>query len=150
MLFEEKYADADYIRSNDDRPIVVVEENKRKYRGENVNSQRVVVYRIDGGIIKDQDVSKCDFAVYATASKNVYFVELKGRDFSHAIEQLLSTIRQLVVSELDLGSVHARIVLSKVSNPDVRSSNRLALDRLLKRWSGELFYGSKEFSEQLH
>lgn len=149
MLFDEKYTEAGYIRSNDERPLVVVEENKRKYYGKNTERQRVVVYRVDGGVIKSEDVRKCDFAIYASASRSVYLVELKGSNFSDAVEQIVSTIEELLAPGLDLKAVYARIVLSKVANPNIRSSNKLTLDRLLRKWNGNLLYKEKLLTESL-
>ena len=59
----------------------------RKYIGINTTQQRIVVYRVDDGIIKSKEQNKCDFAFW-TEKDDVYFVELKGGDYSRALQQI--------------------------------------------------------------
>lgn len=98
-----------------------------KYSVEICEPLNAMVYPIDGkAIIKG---SKCDKFV-AVVKKNsgvAIFLELKGRDINHAIEQLESTLKneffQPYPTKNDL--VRARIV----SGRGVSSASRLILER---------------------
>jgi len=73
---------------------------------------------------------KCDFLLLTLAkSKKVsYFIELKGKNLIHAIDQINASISELGENLLQY-SINARIVLSKVNVPDIMNSH---LDRLKK------------------
>lgn len=52
-------------------------------------------YRVDGGIIDEPGVPRCDKLVCVSIRSDVshaVFVELKGSDFEHAVRQLESTL----------------------------------------------------------
>lgn len=72
--------------------LLVLEENKRKCVFSNPDSQALLKVIIDGCQITEG--KRCDFLVL-DSQNNEYFVELKGKDIPHAIEQLESTIKQL-------------------------------------------------------
>jgi len=72
--------------------LLVLEENKRKCVFSNPGSQVLTKIIVDGCQITEG--TRCDFLVF-DQQKNEYFVELKGKDIPHAIEQLESTIKQL-------------------------------------------------------
>ncbi|NER21632.1 MAG: hypothetical protein F6J86_14165 [Symploca sp. SIO1B1] len=84
---------------------------------------------VDGCLIQSQGKAKCDYIIIVCNTQkqedssnrefcdNVYFVELKGRDFLHAVDQLTQTINDFK-SQVN-GKLFARIVLSKVSKPEV-------------------------------
>ncbi|MBS6240565.1 MAG: hypothetical protein KH897_19885 [Bacteroides sp.] len=72
--------------------ILVLEENKRKCIFSNPESQVLIKIIVDGCQITEG--TRCDFLVL-DQQKNEYFVELKGKDIPHAIEQLEATIKQL-------------------------------------------------------
>ena len=99
MKFREKYQAKEYIRSADSRTTLVLKDSKekREYRGLNPGGLFLTVYQVDGGLLQGQE-SKCDYAVY-TSSDNLYFIELKGGDYSHALDQLQNTIRLLIYSK---------------------------------------------------
>jgi hypothetical protein len=65
--------------------------------------------------------------------KNSYFIELKGHHLLDAIKQIDRTLD--IFSEIlpSFNSVKARIVLSKVNTPDLRSSLYTKLLKKLKR-----------------
>ena len=72
--------------------ILVLEENKRKCVFSNPQNNILTKVVVDGSQITEG--VKCDFLVL-DHNANEYFVELKGKDIPHALEQLESTIKQL-------------------------------------------------------
>ena len=134
MKFSEKYKDKAGICFADKRTVLVLKDKKekREYRGNNPNRLFLTTYRIDGGLVKD-DGMKCDYAIYSETD-NLYFVELKGGDYSHALDQLQHTIQLLLQPDVECPrSVHTRVVLSKLKVPGVWNSKEKKLMALLKR-----------------
>lgn len=72
--------------------ILTLEENKRKCVFLNPDRCPLTKVTVDGCQITDG--AKCDYLVL-DHYQNEYYVELKGKDLPHAIEQLEATIRQL-------------------------------------------------------
>lgn len=75
-------------------------------------SMECATYRIDGNIIKDISIDKCDYVVISRYN-NLYaetYVELKGGDLSHGIDQLKSTIRHYPFVETDHKVRRARLI----------------------------------------
>lgn len=72
--------------------ILVLEENKRKCIFSNPHNNVLTKVKVDGCQITEG--VKCDYLVLDHL-ENEYFIELKGKDIPHAIEQLESTIKQL-------------------------------------------------------
>ncbi len=76
-----------------------------------------VAYKVDGDIIKEGN--KCDFIILAKQDctekdedekwKSI-FVELKGKDVLHALEQLDATLDNKIFKHSSVNEVHARIV----------------------------------------
>ena len=79
MKFCEKYQDKASICFADKRATLVLKDKKekREYRGNNPSRLLLTAYRVDGGLMKGEEM-KCDYAVY-TETDNLYFIELKGR-----------------------------------------------------------------------
>lgn len=74
-----------------------------------------VAYQVDGNIIKEGN--KCDFLILARQDNTEdnekwksIFVELKGKDVLHALEQLDATLDNKVFRHTSINEVHARIV----------------------------------------
>ena len=80
------------------RKVVATAEKGRRYVLQVSNSKESVVYKIDGYIITAG--SKCDKMVLIKDSSNwtQIFVELKGKDLHHAIEQLGSTLQNKMLA----------------------------------------------------
>lgn len=149
--FFSAYNDKRYIQSHDERKIVVLREPKesREYRLENKSSKEVVVYQIDGGIITSNDVQKCDFGVF-TEDNILFLVELKGADYIHALEQIISTVGLLLVRPaIQVVRLNARIVLSKVSVPAIMSSQEKKLLAIVKSKGGNLIKQSRVLKETI-
>lgn len=100
---------------------IVCEENKRKYIANNVNSDLVYRFKIDGEVINNTTQKRCDYLVENETSKNAFFVELKGVDIGTACMQILETIC-LYTDQLREYTIHSRIVCSRVPTPCVNDS----------------------------
>ncbi|MCZ2727809.1 hypothetical protein DW080_21285 [Bacteroides caccae] len=92
------------------RKVVATAEKGRRYVLQVSNSKESVVYKIDGYIITAG--SKCDKMVLIKDSSNwtQIFVELKGKDLHHAIEQLESTLQNKMLAHSANKEKRARIV----------------------------------------
>ena len=145
--FREKYAKTEYISSEDSRS------NKgqpRKFVGKNPKGKLLLtVYWVDGKLIaSDVRSGKCDFAIY-TDTGSLYLIELKGADYVHALEQIYDTIVRLITPDVNIKVIHARVVLSKVQTPALRSSVETKLTKLLKKYEGDLQKASVQMQETL-
>ena len=67
--------------------IITSQENGRKHIAYNTDGRyEVRHYKLDGNIIKNERC--CDYLLVNDSCKHVYYIELKGRDISHAVEQI--------------------------------------------------------------
>lgn len=76
-----------------DVPIIRLEERKKKILFMNQSRQQYLKIQIDGGVCNDQEM-KCDKLLRSSEGDRDYFVELKGDDVHHAVQQLLSTVQR--------------------------------------------------------
>lgn len=73
--------------------LVVCKENNSSYILLNLNNDKVLKIHIDGKPIDDKDELRCDYAiVYHLQQYEVIFIELKGHNFYHALEQIMNRI----------------------------------------------------------
>lgn len=138
-LFYKKYHDKDYIQSHDTRRNVILNDQREypKYCLRNNTEQEIVVYKIDGGLIKNNTSLKCDYGIY-TEHDVLYLVELKGGDYYHALEQIQSTIDILLKGpNIIVKQLNVRIVLSKTRTPNIVSTLEKKLNILLKKKYGK-------------
>ena len=153
MKFYEKYTDINYIISDDCRKIITLKDkgaSTSKYVCKNNKRKKVTIYKIDGGIIKSQTVNKCDFALYNNNDDVIYFVELKGSDYDQAIEQIGSTISDLIISNnIKINIINARIVLTKVRTPEINTTKEMKLRLLLNRYKGTLIKKTNLMTDQI-
>lgn len=70
---------------------ITVEENKRKFIIDNKRSLSVNHVKVDGHLIKSG--CRCDHLFEIECLTKVFYVELKGSDIKHALEQLTATIK---------------------------------------------------------
>jgi hypothetical protein len=104
---------------------IVCEEEKSKYVYKYNCGEKFLKLQIDGGLISDQNIQKCDYLLlnYTEKDGNAYyhsiFIELKGSNVIHACEQISETIKRLGV-QLKGSELHARIVPSKMSVPNAQ------------------------------
>ena len=124
QVFVQKHESCAYsqIHARSRGGTIVLGENKKEYRYEYVPRETFLEIRIDGGLVQDENESKCDFLLLNTTGMNTkepnlhaIFIELKGTHFSTACRQLLATVAKFS-TELTPAKLHARIVLSKMHN----------------------------------
>lgn len=143
--FYQAYHDKKYILRHDCSKIVPLREPRenRTYRLNNQSEKELVVYQIDPDLIKDEDVLKCDNAIY-TEDDILFLIELKGGDLTHAIKQINSTIDILLKQHnIKPKKLNARIVVSKVSAPNISTSIENKLKQLLHK-----SYGGGNYKKQ--
>jgi hypothetical protein len=76
----------------DKRTLIVCEEKQTKITFHNANKETVAKIKIDGCVITDNAVKKCDYILLCAEIKKAIFVELKGNKLMAAIEQLSATL----------------------------------------------------------
>jgi len=73
---------------------IVLQENRSKITFLNLNQDKILKIKIDGCVINDNNVLRCDYAIVLCNEVEIY-IELKGSDISHAVKQIESTITLL-------------------------------------------------------
>lgn len=108
------------------RKILTTAEQGRKYVLQMSGEENSVLYDVDGYIIKEGQ--KCDKLILVDQSEvnsdNTWveiFVELKGKDVSHAIDQLRETLKNPIFKHPSNKKIRARIIAASFpankSNP---------------------------------
>lgn len=143
------------LEYSDYRKIAKCEENGKSYSIENKSCDyRITLFRVDEGIIRGNDLCKCDYFYHFVKNEKNYiiFVELKGKDIMHAIEQIYNTICQLNIKNDidDNNKVFGRIICNG-SVPKVYGSTPkyLKLANLIKKFHGNLILKKISFSESI-
>lgn len=96
-----------------ERQVITVGEKGKKYSASVARPNLTASFQIDGNVIKEG--AKCDKLVVALHDETpgtIVFVELKGRDVSHAIEQLEHTLANNIFKPVPSKSdrVRARVI----------------------------------------
>lgn len=112
--------------------LLVVKERKSKCIFSNPNRHTLTKVIVDGCQITDG--VKCDYLILDHC-RNEYFVELKGKDLPHAVEQLEATIQQLS-DKNSIVKKQAIIVSSR--NPSNDTSVQRAKKEFKKKYNTEL------------
>ena len=122
---------------HDNRNIVPFEDKKGKqYRYINQSANHLAKYRVDGGLISDND-PKCDFLLLNCEQKQSYFIELKGADINRSIEQIDRSI-DILRKNLPDFAFFARIVLSKTPPTSVKNTKLANLEKKVKSLKGNV------------
>lgn len=133
------------VVSCDNRKNIVCQENKKIYTLINTRKTIVNNYHIDGGVIKDNNVKKCDYLVFVVDKKVAILVELKGSQIKTALEQLNSTM-DLLHENLHNCKIYARIVGSHI--PAIYNTpEAIKLKKKLQKSGGQLIVKTTTFSE---
>lgn len=137
------------LKQCDKRKNVTCEENKKRYNLINKNLYKITVYHMDGGIVHNEpNANKCDYlyGVNDTLHPTAIFIELKGRDIPHALEQVKSSITNFAHCFHD-HRIYARIICKSVprlfNDPSIQNYNKL----LRKKYSGNLVIKETNFDE---
>ena len=74
----------------------VSSENGCKHEAKNPDKKAIRQFKVDGEVFpKGHDPERCDWLLLDDTKGNAYYIELKGSDIPHAIEQIESTIREI-------------------------------------------------------
>jgi hypothetical protein len=73
---------------------IVLQENKSKITLLNPNKDEILIIKVDGCVISDNETLRCDYALIPSDAVEIY-VELKGSDIAQAVKQIESTIKLL-------------------------------------------------------
>lgn len=106
-----KIPDNCYLKSQSNDSLITCEENGRKFVLENKNKDLVNKILIDNCVIKGTQI-RCDYLLEITSDptlanrnsksrKLAIYIELKGSDIKHAVEQLKNTIKLLTDNHKD-------------------------------------------------
>jgi len=137
------------ILFSDKRQQAVVNEKKKRYCGINNQNKNVHMLRVDDCLITGE-YDRCDFLLLACDNdqKQAYFIELKGSDFLHGINQLLNSINTLGYKINDF-VINARIVVTKIHAPDLDNSRLIRLRKLLKQSGGDFKKSERNLEENI-
>jgi hypothetical protein len=115
---------------------ICVEENGKAAIFLNPEKEIYTKIKIDGCILKN--TTACDFCVERRGTDGV-LIELKGRDVSHAIDQIEATLAYLAFNKKLRKRVAAIIVCSKPSqHPAFTAKLQRAKQRLSKKYNAPL------------
>lgn len=103
--------------------------NRSRHILSNPSGHTIYKYLLDGGIIKNSppDIQKCDYIIEAdkTNENHAFLIELKGKDVTHALDQLAGTVKLFTNPEtckefqdafqgtLDGYVIHLRVIATK-------------------------------------
>jgi hypothetical protein len=119
----------------DQRTHIVCEEKWTQITFHNSTGETVAKIRIDGCVITDNTVKKCDYLLLCDKIKKAVFVELKGNKVMTAIEQLSATLdNETIKTPLARYIKEAYAVIT--GNPIPLSKLQNIQDRFNKRHKG--------------
>jgi hypothetical protein len=117
-------------------PLIVVEENRRKFTIRNPQRERIKKVRVDGCLIDDER-QRCDYLFEVGQICNcVIYLELKGSDIDHAFNQLVATIGYLVNRHQQLKKI-CHIVASRVPRAGPKVQNLKV--QMVQKYGARLF-----------
>lgn len=143
------------IESSDRRSAVKCEENKRKYILENTKKNYVILYKMDGGIIKEDssiplNTSKCDYLfVIGDVNPSAVLTELKGINVSKALIQLKATLLLYKNVFCKFEHIYARAIVTS-STPNLKASPEYVnLERMIRKdYKGNVKIAEKQLNEK--
>lgn len=142
LLTKPKFKDCIVYSGN--KPELVIKESgaRSKMVVKNPSGKQLCQILIDSCVIKDNKKEKCDFLLEVSEAQQSdhYFIELKGKNFKKAVDQILSTI-SLLKAEIP-SKKHARIVLSAAPSPKLTYANYLHLKKICVNSGGTIKKGS--------
>ena len=125
--------------------VVCKDKGKTQYIYENQSNDFLSKYLIDGGLIANG--VKCDFLLLNCDKQHAYFIELKGSDIIHAIEQIDHSIDTLKSQLAKDSKIFARIVLTRVNTNELKNPKYLRLEKKVKSLNGNLKQQTRELKE---
>ena len=85
-----KFPQCEIITTNQ---LISLKENRSKIIFENPNRLEVCIVKVDG--CATESGPRCDYALTVDAMKEEFYIELKGRDVEHALDQIEATIKAI-------------------------------------------------------
>lgn len=120
------------------------EEKKSKIVFQNLRRKCFSCIQVDGCAIKEG--VKCDYMLIAQEDKMEYYIELKGCNIKHAVEQLEVTICQL---SKDVQSSVKKAFVICIKNNYPSATVQLDVKRLKKKYHAELIIKETPYSYSL-
>lgn len=121
------------------RKVVCVKENGKKYTLELIPPKECAAYQVDGEIIKEGN--KCDKLIAINCQEKGWceiFVELKGKNISHAVLQLEETLKQDCFRHQTVKMKRARIVGQSIPRNTGNSIMERAKIRFMQNFNCDL------------
>ena len=112
--------------------LLVVKERKSKCIFSNPNQHLLTKITVDGCQITEG--VKCDYLILDHC-QNEYFVELKGKDLPHAVEQLEASIQQLSNKS---SNIKRQAIIVSSRNPPSDTTVQRAKKEFKKKYNVEL------------
>ena len=127
--------DWDHCTTMTKNRVIVRQERRSSIRLRNPDQYQVSCIQVDGCLLaKDRDRRRCDwlFEVDQEDCKRAWYVELKGKNVLHALEQLLDTLTHPALLKRHRGFVrHCVVVATRV--PRMDSSRQVLQERIRKK-----------------
>ena len=123
------------------RKSISVGERGQVYRANFSQEYFSAIYAIDGGIIKDDNIVKCDKLVLLDLGNQMLFelfVELKGGNIQHAIEQVEATLNNPLFKDSAVKIRQARIIGRKIPSNTGNSITEKAKKKFMSRYNCRL------------
>jgi hypothetical protein len=115
------FGDCEEIKSD---LFIPISENNKKITFINEKRCKIRKIHIDGCVIKDNNMLKCDYLIID--NKNIeYYIELKGSDINHAIEQLEATITYINADEKDKNEKKLSFIILKKVHKEPRYTTKI-------------------------
>jgi hypothetical protein len=114
-------------------------ENQRQFQIEPTKGSLATFCRIkvDGCLVSDEKVQKCDFVFKRCDNADFYFVELKGTDIQTAFNQITKTLEYFQSKiELKKPNIFAFIVASRVRPQQKQNARNLKKEFIRKYGAG--------------
>lgn len=134
------------------RKCVSVGERGQSYQANFSQEYLSAVYAIDGGIIKDYSITKCDKLVLLDLDNQTLFelfVELKGGDIQHTIEQVEATLNYPLFMDSAVKKREARIIGRKIPSNTGNSVTERAKKRFISKYNCRLEFKTGPAVEKL-
>lgn len=141
----------DFVKGPDNKNIFVLEEKGKKYIAKNTNKKSCLELQIDGGIIADREINKCDKGLIVLDDNKCILVELKGCDVSKACLQLHSTLdifKNNLLKEYNY-DYYCRAVVTSMPSPQNYPTSYKILLKKLNNAKNKLICRSKQMEEQI-
>jgi hypothetical protein len=116
-------------------PILNASEKKSKYTLNNPQRREVCKIKVDSCVTTSVEENKCDYLVISCETSTAFFIELKGSDLLHAIDQVDKSIDRLSANLVGF-ALNARIVLTRVQTPDIRTPKYKKFHQKIRQLGG--------------